>query len=78
MSNAADPALMTIEEFLALPDDGVERDLIRGKLRESDVTRRNRRHSRCEARLSQYSRCLAHCSPPARAVRWSVVKRALF
>ena len=34
MSAAAVPKLMTVEEFLALPDDGVERWLIRGELRE--------------------------------------------
>jgi hypothetical protein len=37
---------MTAEELLALPDDGVERDLIEGRLRERAKTRRNRRHSR--------------------------------
>jgi Uma2 family endonuclease len=37
---------MTAEELLALPDDGVERDLIEGQLRERPMTRRNRRHSR--------------------------------
>ncbi len=34
MSVAAAPPLMTTEELLALPDDGVERWLIRGRLRE--------------------------------------------
>ena len=34
MSTATAPKLMTAEEFLALPDDGVERWLIRGQLRE--------------------------------------------
>ena len=37
--------LMTIEEFLALPDDGVDRELIRGELREKGMTVRNRYHS---------------------------------
>jgi len=39
---------MTAEEFLALPDDGVERWLIRGELRENgniDMNRRNPDHS---------------------------------
>jgi Uma2 family endonuclease len=48
--------LMTAEEFFALPDDGVERWLIRGELREkrdTDMTRRNRPHSITEARLSK-------------------------
>jgi Uma2 family endonuclease len=43
---------MTIEEFLALPDDGVERDLIRGELREREMTRRNRRHGRTEINIA--------------------------
>jgi Uma2 family endonuclease len=48
MSIAEIPRKMTVEEFLALPDDGVERWLIRGELREnreSDVNRRNPDHS---------------------------------
>jgi hypothetical protein len=35
MSIAEIPRTMTAEEFLALPDDGVERWLIRGELREN-------------------------------------------
>jgi len=48
MSIATTPRKMTAEEFLALPDDGVERWLIRGELREnteSDMNRRNPDHS---------------------------------
>jgi len=47
---------MTAEEFLALPDDGVERWLIRGVLREkrdTDMTMRNKPHSITEARLAK-------------------------
>ncbi len=36
---------MTTEQMLALPDDGVERWLIRGQLREKPMTVRNRWHS---------------------------------
>jgi Uma2 family endonuclease len=46
---------MTVEEFLALPEDGVERWLIRGELREkrdTDMTRRNKKHSITEARIT--------------------------
>jgi Uma2 family endonuclease len=47
--------LMTTEEFMALPDDGVERMLIRGVLRQgTDVSRRGRYHTRTEAKLSRY------------------------
>jgi Uma2 family endonuclease len=56
MSAATAPKHMTLEEFLALPDDGVERWLIRGELREkrdTDMTRRNKPHSITEARLSK-------------------------
>ena len=46
MTMTADPLtrLMTTEELLAMPDDGVERWLIRGQLWEAGVTRRNYRH----------------------------------
>ncbi|HEY3788397.1 MAG TPA: hypothetical protein VGL71_06050, partial [Urbifossiella sp.] len=52
---ASAPKLMTAEEFLALPDDGVERWLIRGQLREkrdTDMTLRNKTHSITEARVA--------------------------
>jgi Uma2 family endonuclease len=44
-------ALMTTEQLLALPDDGVERWLIRGQLREKPMTVRNRWHSRTTIRV---------------------------
>ncbi len=47
---------MTTEELLALPDDGVERWLIRGQLREkrdTDMTKRNRVHSKVMVRVGQ-------------------------
>jgi Uma2 family endonuclease len=43
--------LMTTEEMLALPDDGMERWLIRGELREKPMTVRNRFHSRTLIRV---------------------------
>ena len=53
------PRLLTTEEFLSLPDDCVERWLIRGQLRENKSTQygmtvRNRFHSVIMARVSQY------------------------
>jgi Uma2 family endonuclease len=45
MATATTP--MTVEEFLALPDDGTERWVIDGELREKRLTKRNRFHSRC-------------------------------
>jgi Uma2 family endonuclease len=45
---------MTAEEFFALPDDGVDRQLIRGVLKEKPMTRRNRKHSRAEAKLARF------------------------
>jgi len=44
---------MTTEELLALPDDGKERWLIRGQLREKPMTVRNRWHSRVLGRIAQ-------------------------
>jgi Uma2 family endonuclease len=61
MPVAAEPRLMTTEEFLALPDDGVERWLIRGQLREKKprpgekpMTVRNRTHSSIMALVTMY------------------------
>jgi Uma2 family endonuclease len=53
MSAPATAVLMTGEEFLALPENGTERWLIRGQLREKPMTVRNREHSRILARISQ-------------------------
>jgi Uma2 family endonuclease len=44
--------LMTTEELLALPKDGVKRWLIRGELREGGMTRHNRRHGRTETKVA--------------------------
>ena len=54
MSTISAAPSMTSEELLALPDDGIERELIRGQLREREMTRRNRRHSRTTARLASF------------------------
>ncbi len=64
MSTIVDPArkTMTLEEFLALPDDGVHRELIRGEVREYPdpeesgqlkMTIRNPFHSEAETCLAQ-------------------------
>ncbi len=61
MTATAATRLMTTEELLALPDDGTERWLIRGRLREkpsaspegTPMTGRNRWHSRILIRLGQ-------------------------
>jgi Uma2 family endonuclease len=43
---------MTAEEFLALPNNGTDRWLIRGELRETPITVRNRFHSRIMAQTT--------------------------
>ena len=44
---------MTVEEFLALPEDSsVRRELIQGELREELVTTRNPRHAGCVTKLA--------------------------
>jgi Uma2 family endonuclease len=45
---------MTTADLLALPQDGMERWLIRGELREKPMTVRNREHARTTARLSAF------------------------
>src|SRR4051812_30088006 len=53
MSTVAPPERMTTAELLALPEEGTERWLIRGELREKPMTVRNRHHGRTTARISQ-------------------------
>lgn len=50
--SATIPQEMTIEEFLAMPADGMDRELIRGIVRERPMTYRNRFHSVCLARIA--------------------------
>jgi Uma2 family endonuclease len=53
MSAGAPPStLMTTEQMLALPENGMDRELIRGELREKPMTRRNQWHSSAEARIA--------------------------
>ena len=52
MTTATAP--MTVEEFLALPDDGTDRWLIAGELRERAMTTRNPFHSRSMTRAAQF------------------------
>lgn len=52
MATVAAP--MTTEEMLALPDNGVERWLVSGELRERPMTVRNRFHSRVMIRAGKF------------------------
>ncbi len=45
---------MTFEEFMALPEDGIHRELIRGELREMGMTVRNIDHTLVEGRFAQH------------------------
>ena len=53
MAAAATSARMTTEELLAMPENGMDRWLIRGQLREQPMTVRNRYHSRIMVRVGQ-------------------------
>lgn len=44
---------MSAEAFLALPEDGKDRELVHGRLWERAMTYRNRFHSGCEAALAK-------------------------
>ena len=50
MSSPATANLMTTEDLLAMPEDGMDRELICGELRERPMTRRSRLHARTGAR----------------------------
>ena len=49
-------SLMTAEELLALPDDGIDRELIRGELREYPMTTRGAPHCLVTVNLSHLLR----------------------
>lgn len=67
MNTVTTPSRMwTTEELLALPENGTERWLIRGRLREKAMTIRNRWHSRAIARLSYLLQCWLDGQPPPR------------
>ena len=44
---------MTAEEFLALPDNGTERELVRGHMEERETTLRGRRHTRVGTKIAR-------------------------
>ena len=44
---------MTTEELLALPEHGIDRELVRGQLREREITRCNPMHSAVEANVAR-------------------------
>jgi len=50
----SDRRTMTLAEFLALPEDGYDRELILGEVWERPVTRRNHHHSSVEATLTRF------------------------
>ncbi len=55
MSAVASPATpITTEQMLALPDEGTDRELIHGELREQPMTMRNRHHSRVGNRVGHH------------------------
>src|SRR5271157_3022003 len=62
----ADSPPMTVEEFLALPENGVHRELIQGRVREMGMIVRNRFHSRIEARIVQRLLNWLDLQPPPR------------
>jgi Uma2 family endonuclease len=59
-------SLLTTEELLALPDDGIDRWLIAGALRERPMTLRNRYHSRVLIRTGKYLDNWLDEQPPPR------------
>ena len=60
------PKTMTLEEFLALPDDGTERMLIDGILWEKEMARRNRFHCTVNSRVDGELRIWLKTQPAPR------------
>jgi Uma2 family endonuclease len=53
MTTMQSERLMTTQDLLALPEDGMERELSRGKLREREMTRRGRRHTKAGTAIAR-------------------------
>lgn len=51
-SLAAPPDIVTLDQFLLIPPDETDRELIRGKIRERSMTKQNRFHAKAEANLA--------------------------
>ena len=58
--------LMTTEELLAMPEDGIDRELIRGELKEKQMTRRNPTHSSVEATAAWIVNAWSKARPESR------------
>jgi len=73
MSTASPAKLMTVEDFLALPDDPhVERMLIKGELWEwgceEDMTKRNKRHTSTESMIAHHLLAWVLTQPQPRGI----------
>jgi Uma2 family endonuclease len=68
MSTAAAPGLVTTEELLNLPQNGTDRWLIRGQLRQKPMTVRNRFHSRAMVVIATELECWNRRQPEPRGV----------
>lgn len=52
LATTPEPKLMTAEEFLAIPEDGIARELIDGIVKERGMTLRNRQHASVQTRIA--------------------------
>jgi Uma2 family endonuclease len=56
----------TADDLMAMPDEGIRRELIRGELRETPRTRRNRSHSGVEANIAHLLKSWLDTQPEPR------------
>jgi Uma2 family endonuclease len=75
MSIASKP--VTTEELLAMPDDGVDREIIRGELREYLMTTRGRPHCRAMSNLAHLLRNWLRQQPTPRGCLYAGEIRVL-
>jgi Uma2 family endonuclease len=66
MTLAVRDQAVTTEQLLSLPDDGKERWLIAGEVRQKEMTRRNRGHSRVEIKIGYLLRKWLETQPEPR------------
>ncbi|MGH7213960.1 MAG: Uma2 family endonuclease [Tepidisphaeraceae bacterium] len=66
MTLLTDAPPMTTDQMLALPDNGTMRELIRGHLKETDMTRRGRKHTRTATNVAELLRGWLKTQPEPR------------
>lgn len=71
MNDSPMSTLITTEELMTMPEDGIDRDLIRGQLREKPMTKRNPLHSEVNVTVGYWLKAWLRQQPKPRGKVYS-------